>query len=220
MTRKIRSAALVVALGAVAAMFLLATSASAFTIFPKFENWRVTGSLTDKKLNQQIVLPEGTFNGESEIELPSLNGILVGTTAIPTFETTIKIFGLPAKATLTFEQVGLAEGSTAARPNGCGGAPGCIELSVPTKVNLVMTKLVLLGITFNERCETKEPGLLALNDELTVGEFVSVGSHFVGTTNIAPMKCNGIFGFINGPNLTALMSGPENPYVINVAPPA
>jgi hypothetical protein len=216
MSRKTRVTAVVVALAA--AMFVLTTSASAFTLTTVFENWRVTGSLTDKKLNQQIVFPEGTFNGEAAVELPTLNGVLFGTTAIPTFETTIKIFGIPAKATLTFEQVGIAEGSTKGEPGGCAGAPACLDLSVPTKVNLVMTKLVLLGITFNERCETREPGLLALNQVLTVGEFVSVGSHFVGTTNIAPMKCNGIFGLINGANLTALLSGPENPYAINVAP--
>jgi hypothetical protein len=219
MTRKTRSAALAVAVAAVTAMFAATTSASAFSITHVFENWRVTGSLTDKKLNQQIVFPEGTFNGESLIELPSLNGVIFGTTAIPTFETTIKIFGLPAKVQVSFVQVGLVEGTIAAS-SGCAGQSACIDLSVPTKVNLVLNNLKILGITIPETCETREPGLLALNDVLTIGEFVSVGSHFTGTTKIAPIKCNGLLGLINGPLLTAEMSGPENPYAINIAPPA
>jgi hypothetical protein len=217
MSRKIHIAG--VFLAAAVAMLVVTTSASAFTFTTVFENWRVTGQLTDKKLNQTIVFPEGTFNGEAEIELPALTGAVSGTTAIPTFETTLKIFGIPARATLAFEQVGSVAGSIAAAA-GCEEKPACIDLNVPIHANLIMTKLVLLGITYNERCVTSTPGLLNLNEVLTVSEFASVGSHFTGTTNIASMKCNGPFGFINGPNLSALMSGPENPYVITIAPPA
>jgi hypothetical protein len=219
MTRKTRSVALVVALAAVAATFVLTASASAFTFTTYFTNWRVTGSLTDKKLNQVIVFPQGTFNGEAEIELNTLSGALFGTTEIPTFETTIKLFGLPANVQVTFQQVGLVEGSI--KPSsGCTTEGACIDLSVPTKVNLILKNLKILGLTIPETCETTEPGLLALNEPLTISEFISVGSHFTGTTKIAPIKCNGLFGLLNGPLLTAVMSGPENAYAINISPPA
>jgi hypothetical protein len=216
MSRRIRIAALVVTLAAVGAMFTATTSASAFTIKAPFENWKVNGTLTIKKLNQTITFPEGTFNGEAVIELPAFKGSVSGTTAIPTFETTIKLFGIPAKATLSFEQVGSVAGSITGT-EGCEGRAGCVDLSVPTNANLVVDKLEILGITFGERCETSKPGLLNLNDVLTLGELISVGSHFTGTTEIASMKCNGLFGFINGAELTALMSGPGNAYSISIA---
>jgi hypothetical protein len=219
MARKTRITAVVVALAAVVAMFVVTASASAFTFTTVFENWRVTGSLTDKKLNQTIVFPEGTFNGEAEIELPALTGAVSGTTAIPTFETTIKLFGLPAAVQVSFVQVGSVNGSIAGTA-GCEERPACVDLSVPTKVNLVLKNLKILGLTIPETCETSEPGLLALNDVLTVTELASVGSHFTGTTKIATIKCNGFLGFLNGPILTSVMSGPENPYAINLAPPA
>jgi hypothetical protein len=216
MTRKTRLTAVVVTLAAVAAMSVATTSASAFTTV--FENWRVTGSLTDKKLNQTIAFPQGTFNGEAEVELITLKGTVSGTTTIPPFETTIKLFGLPANVQISFVQVGLVAGSLSPDPTGCAEQPGCIDLSVPTKVNLVLKNLKILGITIPETCETTEPGLLALNDVLTVSEFITVGSHFTGTTKIAPIRCNGLLGLLNGPLLTAVMSGPENPYVVNIAP--
>jgi hypothetical protein len=219
MSHKARITAVVVA--AAAAMFVLTTSASAFSIKTVFENWRVTGSLTDKKLNQTIVFPQGTFNGEGEVELPGLTGIVFGTTTIPTFETTIKILGIPANVQVSFVQVGVVQGSITPSPGGCGPeVPACIDLSVPTEENIVLNNLKILGITIPEKCETTEPGLLALNDILTVGEFVTVGSHFTGTTKIASIKCAGLIGPLEGAVLTSMMSGPENPYAITIAPPA
>jgi hypothetical protein len=219
MSRKIRIGALVVTLAAVTTMLVATTSASAFTIKAPFENWKVTGSLTVKKLNQTIVFPEGgTFNGEAVVELPAVTGSVTGTTTIPTFETEVKILGFPAKVQVSFVQAGTVAGSIAANPTGCEGRAACVNLSVPTKENIVLNNLKILGITLPEKCETSEPGLLALTDTLTLGELISVGSHFTGTTSIASIKCAGPIGGLEGAVLTSLMSGPENPYAINIAP--
>ena len=63
-----RTVALAAALAAVGAISVTAT-ASAYSNTQLFTNAPVSGSLTPKKLNQAVVLPEGSaFNGKARIE--------------------------------------------------------------------------------------------------------------------------------------------------------
>jgi hypothetical protein len=52
-----------------------------------------------------------------------------------------------------------------------------------------------------------------------LAELLTVGPHFTGTTTIPPIRCDGLTGLAVGPVLTTVMSGPDNPYALNLAAP-
>lgn len=209
-------AALVGMLAAVGALSLATTSASAFTIKSSFTNWVVSGTLTAKKLNQTITLPEGsTFNGEASVELATITGTVTGVVAIPPFNTTLKILGIPATVGLTFTQVGTVAGSIEPSKT----EPKDVILSVPTNANIGFTTVSILGLTIPTSCETSKPASLPLKDELTLVELLTVGSHFTGTTSFPSVRCGGLLGPIEGALLTTLFSGPNNPFAIAITPP-
>ncbi|HEY4812220.1 MAG TPA: hypothetical protein VIH71_14295 [Solirubrobacteraceae bacterium] len=58
----------------------------------------------------------------------------------------------------------------------------------------------------------------SLKTTLTLGELLDVGPHFTGTTTIPPITCEGPSGLVLGTLITGLMSGPENPYELYIAP--
>lgn len=225
--------AAVIALGAVAG----AATASAVIVHlnQSFNNWVVSGSLTPKKLGQPVQLPEGsTFNGSAEVELitgeggmgPHLSGAVTGHVFVPPFNASLSLLGLvPTTVGVTFTQVGQTEGSiesvaesNCAGAKGVSGSRGCVDLSVPTKANLGITEVGLLGIQTPTHCETAEPVTLPLSTDVPFTELLNSGAHFAGTATIPPMKCDGLSGIAVGVALTALMSGPENPYALNIAP--
>ena len=229
--RMSRVTALAATLAAVGAMSVSAAPASAFSIKSTFKNWVLSGSLTPKKLNQAVNLPEGsTFNGEATAELPTFDGTVTGNVFVPPFQASVKLFGfIPTNIGVTFEQVGSIEGTIHETPQencpnvepGSNGSK-CVTLTVPTKVKLGITEVGLFGLGVKMACETTEATTLDLSADLSVGELFNEGSHFTGTTTIPPIKCApgkglGIFG---GPILTSLMSGPNNPYALNITPPA
>jgi len=124
---KVRLAAVVAtlfaALGATSVAAAPALAGEAVHATPILNNWVVEGSLTAKKLNQKVTLPEGsTFNGRGDIELefiPStgktrIEGTLTGNVAVPPFSTmlTLPVGGIPTPVSvgMTFTQVGPAPG--------------------------------------------------------------------------------------------------------------
>jgi hypothetical protein len=223
-------AALVAALAAIVVLGVTAASASAgLLITPKFNKWIVTGSLTDKKLGQTINLPEGsTFSGSGELNVNAptdITGTINGEVFVPPFTAKISLFGIPTEVGLTFTEVGPANGtikSVAASncPKPVAGTPEtCVNLSVPTKVNLGITSLSLGAVKIPSQCETIEPVSFPLSTNLTLLEIITVGSHFSGNVNIPIVKCRGLFGFLLATDLTLLFSGPENPFTLNINPP-
>src|SRR5262245_39460755 len=99
--------ALALSLAAVLALTVAVASASAFPAH--FENYKVRGTLTPKKLNQTITLPTGSFNGEAQLNFVpepgggfGVEGPLVGVTELPPFTAEVKVFGLPAKLATKF----------------------------------------------------------------------------------------------------------------------
>jgi hypothetical protein len=219
-------------LAAVGAMsFATAPASAGIKIHQVFTNWVVSGSLTPKKLNEPVVLPKGsTFNGEANVEIPGFHGTITGTVFVPPWNATVKLLGLvPSTVGLTFKQIGNAEGTVVPDPEAAVDCPNanpeeggslCVTVSVPTKANLGITVVGLLGINVPTQCETAEPITLPLSTHLTVRELFVSGPRFKGTATIPPIKCEGLSGIALGLLLTTLISGPENPYAIGIAPPA
>jgi hypothetical protein len=212
-----RTTVLAAVLAVVGVMAFAAASASAFVV--PFENKVVSGSLTPKKLGQPITLPKGgTFNGSANVTITEagISGTVTGTVVVPPFEASITVLGIPTKVGITFTQVGTTEGSLkSVAVENCGGAEGCINLSVPTKANIGITGLTILGIKTPVKCETSKPVLLNLSADLTLSTLISEGVHFKGTTNVPFAKCAGIFGFQTASLLNSLLSG-EASYAINI----
>jgi len=225
MSRKARRiAALAATVAAVGGTSVAATTASAITVPFNFENWAVWGSLTPKKLNAPVVLPKGsTFNGTSELTSTetTVSGTVTGTIFVPPFNATVKVLGIPTNVGVTFTQVGQAEGTIVeAPPANCtdkrfGGS--CVTLSVDTRANLGITAVGILGIGVPTHCETTEPVAFALSATLSLGQQLAEGPKFTGTTTIPSIDC-GLTGILLSPVLTALMSGPDNPYLLHIGP--
>ena len=192
------------ALGAIAALLLTGAisvpAANADLIIP-FNNYKVGGALTVKKLKQDVNLPEGsTFNGTANLT----THVLQGHVAIPRFTSTIKIAGVPTKVTTELEEVQPVQGTLALTST-------ATEIHATTSAILHIRKLQLGLLSVPTTCQTKTPVVLAMD---FVGPLVYPIA-FDGTTTIPPITHCGLLG----PTLTALMSGPDNPYHLTLAPP-
>jgi alpha-tubulin suppressor-like RCC1 family protein len=196
------------------------STADHFTYEPirtEFKNWVVSGGLGLKKINQPIMLPAGaTFNGSAALNPQTLSWPLTGLFAIPSFNVVVKILGVPATIGLEFSEVGSVEGSIELSRR----TPGDLSLSVPTKENVAFTTIGILGIRIATKCHTTEPLSLPLVTELPGGELLTTGAHFMGTTTMPPVSCEGKNATLESAVLTALFSGSSNPYSIAIAPPA
>src|SRR5436305_136406 len=80
----------------VCVVLVAAAPASADTVVP-LQNYTVGGTLGLAKLGQNVNLPAGSsFNGSADIS----TGQLTGHVSIPEFTATIRVLGIPTKATL------------------------------------------------------------------------------------------------------------------------
>ena len=230
--KRTRIVALATTLAAVATMSVATAPASASIVVnleQPMKNWVVSGSLTPRKLNTPVTLPEGsTFNGSADVALEIrsresqvASGTVTGNVLVPPFTATLPLLGLvPTTVGVTFTQVGTAEGTIASAPEAdCAGSRGCVTLSIPTEAELGVTEVGLLGISAPTHCETSEPVTFPLSAHVTLVELLTKGPRFTGTVAIPPMTCGGLSGLAVGPVLTTLMSGPDNPYTFNISPP-
>lgn len=209
-----RIAALAATVATVAGLGVTASPALAKggDIIAPFTNWTISGSITDHKLNQAIVLPSGsTFNGTADIT----TGVVSGTLAIPAFTATVKILGLPTKVGLKIVPTGPATGTIGSDAT----TSGDFDLAVVANQYLDVTSAGLLGINIPTSCQTVSPLSLDLNAVLSANQ-LSNGATFTGTTTIPSAKCGGPLGGLLGPILTSLLSGPSNGFSISLAPPA
>jgi hypothetical protein len=234
MSSRIRRAGLL--LGAVwtfAALFVATVPATAPAFVgvdnQSFNNWVVAGSLEPKKLHEPINLPPGsTFNGSASIQyenaFENVHGTLSGTVSVPPFEAELRLLGIvPTKVGVTFEQVGPAEGTVTGLPSSncprSGTLDPCVNVSVPTKVNVGLTFVEPLGLKLPTHCRTSEPIEFQLSGDQTLLELVIFGPQFSGTATIPPISCEGPEALTLAPALTLVMSGPDNPYSIEISPP-
>jgi hypothetical protein len=198
-----------------------------------FENWKLSGSLTVKKLNEPVILPKGsTFNGFAEVTnfgAKEIEGKLTGKIFVPPFKASLKIAGLiPTTVGVTFTEVGEAEGtlSTASSSSPeCANAHFhgvCVLTSATTKAIIGLTVVGVLGIEVPTQCQTSEPVVFHLVNISTLPELIETGVSFKGTVTIPNITCEGLTGLVLGPAITLVMSGPENPYALKInkqAPP-
>lgn len=175
-----------------------------------FPNWKLTGSVTDKKLNQAIPLPTGaTFNGSADLN----TGVIGGDIKVPPFSATVKVLGLPTKVGLTITETGPASGTILPDPVTAGN----LVISIAAKANLGVTSVGLFGLNIPTSCTTTSPLVLPLSASVGLSGLGS-GVSFTGTTTFPSLKCGGLLGGILGPVLSALMSGPNNPFALKIAP--
>ncbi len=194
-----------------------------FTYIPAVEkaelkNWVFSGTLTPKKLAQAITLPTGaTFNGNVELNPETGAGSVTGSFSVPAFSAPVKLFGfVPVTLGVTLAQVGQLEGSL----EKSAATPGDEVLKLPTKLQLGITSVKLLGVSISTKCSSVEPLALALSDTLSREELLHKGWSFAGTTSIPKFKCEGGFlGALFGDVLTTLLSGPESAYALKVSAP-
>jgi hypothetical protein len=184
----------------------------------EYKNWKLAGSITDKKLGQVITLPEGsTFNGSGEVSTESGAGSVKGNLSIPPFTAALKLFGpLAVNLGLTLSEAGPLEGTVAKSES----VPSFETLSAPLKLNVALSSVGIVGLTIPTSCATKEPIALNLVDTLSREELLTKGWSFNGTTSIPRVKCEG--GFLSGlfgVILTGLIAGPEDPYALTITAP-
>jgi hypothetical protein len=176
----------------------------------KFQNWKLTGSVTVKKLKQSINLPEGcTFNGHAFIP-----GELEGNTFCPPFTAKIKLLGLlPTTLGLTLTQAEPTHGTITP-----GHTSGNLLFKATSKQNIGITSLGLLGLTIPTNCTTETPVVFPLELEAPATA-LATGATFTGETTLPNVKCQGgLLGSLLGKVISALLSGPNNPFTLTIKP--
>jgi hypothetical protein len=183
----------------------------------EYTNWALSGAITDKKQGQPIALPGGsTFNGRGEVNPETGAGSVSGSLTIPSFTTTVNLFGvLPLRLGMTISEAGQLEGTLAKSET----VPGDESLKTPLTLNVSVTSFDVLGLMFEPSCTTTEGATLSLSDTLSREELLSKGWSFSGTTTLPRFQCGGQFGPLLAYVLDVLLSGPENPYSLRIAAP-
>jgi hypothetical protein len=94
-------------------------------------------------------------------------------------------------------------------------------LSIPAKVNLGVAGVTVGGLSIPAQCSTSEPVSLNLAQTLDLEELLSKGWSFTGTTSIPTFKCEGegIETNLLAGALSAVLSGPENPFSLAIPAP-
>jgi hypothetical protein len=229
-----RIAALVATMAAVGLMSIVASASAAvtpithencpgFILGPLNLQKPVNGSLTVKKLNQTVPLKNGVFGGviglclENEAKLTG--SITEGTIVIPAFTAPIKILWLPSEVGMEIKQSGPGEG-TITKPAGeecpssyCNANEEFdnITLNVQAHANITFTTIKIFGLTVPTKCTTVKPVSLPFVKEMTLFELLEETT-ITGSTTMPPVRCEGPLGLLEGATLTALFSGPNNPY--------
>ena len=219
-----RLVAIATTLAVIGGMYVAAAPAFGFT--EPFVNWAVSGYLTPKKLNEPVVLPKhSTFNGSATFSAlpptPGWGGTAVGSLTVPPFTASLKLVGLiPTSVGVTFTEAGKSEGTITEAPAAdCPNPilPGaCATMSVTSRATIGLTEVGLLGIGVPVHCETSEPVTFNLSTHLTFEELAEIGPRFAGTTRSPASSAADSKEWLVGPLLTAIMSGPENPYSLYI----
>jgi hypothetical protein len=197
-----RRAVLALAVAMVAALAVSVPAASAADVVLPFSNYKVGGSLTVKKLNQSITLPNGsTFNGSANLTTQQLSGHVF----IPEFTSTIKVLGIPTRVTTKLDEAQPVQGTIVVEPN------FNIHIRSTTSAILRIKKLRLGLLGVPTTCRTAQPIQLTLNYDGPL----AYPLNFNGTTTIPPLTGCGLLG----PTLGTLLSGPGNSYHVTLGPP-
>ena len=175
----------------------------------------VSGTMTVKKLGQNIALNNGRFAGTIALcvreGLKVEGGITKGEVSFPPFLAPVKILGIPTELGMEIKQFGVGEG-TITRPAGNEEEePVKVTLNVQAAAIIGFTSVNVSGIKIPTQCETAQPVKLPLVKTLSLTELL-FGTTITGSTTLPNIKCHGLFGGLLGPVLSLLMSGPENAF--------
>jgi hypothetical protein len=195
-----RLAAVVAVLGVVG---WAAPTASAVQV--QFTDWTVNGSLTVAKLKQNVVLPPGSeFNGTLDTTTQQLTGHVT----VPRFTARFTVLGLPADATID-----LIEAAPSTATVALGGTTTIDgQSSFYIYIRRLQSPLLPLNLV-SSSCRTSAPVVLPLH--YSGPPDFAKGFAFTGTTTIPSLTGCGLSTTL----LTALMSGPNNPFSVAIAPP-
>ncbi len=177
-----------------------------------FENWTLSGSVTDTKLGSAISLPPGsTFNGLADLTQHTVTGDI----SVPAFNSSVNLFGfLPTTVGLTFTEAGSSTGTIITDPSNASD----LEIAITSKANLGITSLGAFGLNIPVDCATTRPTVFHLSATLPALDLIS-GTTFTGDVTLPSVRCRGFLGGLVGGVLTLLFSGPDNPYSLTIAPP-
>jgi hypothetical protein len=189
------------------------TSTTATTSNPtaRFVNWKLTGSLTLARLKQSISLPSGsTFN--AGVSIP---GPLTGDIAVPPFTASINLLGLPTTVSTTFTEAAPLSGTIGVDPSGNGN----LVVNVTSRVNIGVSGVSILGLKLPVSCQTSRPVVFPLTGSFPSLDFTT-GVTFTGNTTLPPLRCTGTAGGLVAALLNLVMSGPNDPFTLAIAPPS
>lgn len=200
-----RFAAFAVSLVGLAA---IAAPAAQADFIISFNNWKVAGNLGVKKLDQDIVLPDGsTFNGSANLT----TGTLTGHTTIPDFDATFKVLGIPQRASLSIKEAAPTTGTLTGHPDGTVTT----DATVSSIIRIKKLSIGLLGIPPGANCHSSSPVVLPLHSTDDLGSIPINGTQFSGTYTITNFTGCGLLT----PVLNTLMAGPNNPFTVSLKPP-
>lgn len=171
-------------------------------------------TLTPKRLGEPIASPQlayWRFDGSGELEGATGEGFLDGRFTVPAYTASVKLLGaLPMQLGIAITQPVLTEGKI--KPS--TATPGDETLTLPTRVNVAIASVGLLGLKIPTSCQTSSPLTLPLSGEVTREQLLEGGDWTAaGTATLPAFKCQGgLLGALFGPVLTSLLSGPEAAY--------
>ncbi len=204
---KTRLAALVLSACAVA-LIAAPAAQSADAVLP-FDNWKVSGTLGLKKLNQNIQVPAtSTFNGEANLT----QGTISGHTTIPDFTTPVKLLGLvPTQVALSIKETSPTTGTIHFDQTG----NSIVDASTAADVRIRKLSLLGLSVPPGANCHTSSPVVLPLQGSSRLVDLGTKGIAFNGTYDLPRLTGCGLLT----PTLNLLMAGPNNPFTLGLKPP-
>ena len=192
---------LVLALGSLG--LFSASPASADTIIPI--HWNVNASTHLKSLNMDVVVPQGTFDGQVNLT----TGDLTGSLTLPKATQTIKLFGLPiASATFSMAAAGPITGHVDLATNTVT-VNSSFTFNIDKAALSLLPSLNLVG----NNCHGATPISVNMSGPVNL-----TGSSTFSATYTIP-KFAGC-GLLVTPLLNLIIPGPGNTFTATFAPPA
>jgi hypothetical protein len=192
---------LVLALGSLG--LFSASPASADTIIPI--HWNVNASTHLKSLNMDVVVPQGTFDGQVNLT----TGDLTGSLTLPKATQTIKLFGLPiASATFSMAAAGPITGHVDLATNTVT-VNSSFTFNIDKAALSLLPSLNLVG----NNCHGATPISVNMSGPVNL-----TGSSTFSATYTIP-KFAGC-GLLVTPILNLIIPGPGNTFTATFAPPA
>ncbi len=180
------------------------------------DNWTLNASLTLNALGDTLTVPAGsTFSGATDLTSQQLQN---ATTSVPSYATTLSVFGIPLSAMVGLVQNGVATGTASLDTS------GDLHINGSAQETLQLQSIGLFGINVPlGSCQTSTPVTFALSFNGPVSALGDGQLKFTGSTTFPPLANCGPFGLFTGlftPLLNLLFPGPGNTYTFTVSPPA